>query len=781
MPVRRARTTQTRKRRRPAKAAKPSPNREVKSPPSDLPPIVAPERVILRTDGGFEVEIESDSQLAAIALHWSYRVRNRARWRDDDFTLETLEDFAQRDLKGLGVSPSALERFVEEGFVEVSIPWWEPKQDNSRAHLFPWESVLNLATRTLRDARLLLVVRHLRRASTGTERPESSGSPLVVISSPGKIGTEYDFADERALILASLERKDPAPVASPTLEMLTSEVKKVMPGIIHLSGVDTHQGAVILDDEDSEVIGDGVYLASEDGEPEAVSAEALAKALNSGATSPSLVTLNLYNSSARLCPWIVALGAGAAIGLQDEVDDVVAERFFGDFYSAWRISRFARRRAFEIALGQAAADSSSVRLGGIVLWTAHSLVAEEPVGPKRAPKPRPDQDDLTKSVRSERESLIQIQDAADLKGTLGVIPKPRDELNYALLHNDVDLFESFLFRKFRPGTLNDVKVEVQLSVGSSPFTYKQTLALVDPVTDILRSVRVPLTWDYLRSMRETTRTALYVSVKCGNLQAFEQTFPVLLHPLEQWRDDPLENRYLASFVQPGDPAVAQIIERARPYLRALLDDPEASFDGYQSVDLNADDPYAWVDLQVQAIWSAIAFDLDLAYTNPLATPGESSQRLRSPSEIVKTQFGTCIDLALLFAACLEFVEIYPVMFLIDGHSFPGYWRGNGLHDRFIQIEDGTDADLEGKPSALRAQRAPWMLEKPGYAEIVRLVKTDQLVPLETTLLASRGSFGKATEKGGDNLKSEEEFESMIDVKRARTLRVNALPLWRVIA
>jgi hypothetical protein len=254
---------------------------------------------------------------------------------------------------------------------------------------------------------------------------------------------------------------------------------------------------------------------------------------------------------------------------------------------------------------------------------------------------------------------------------------------------------------------------------------------------------------------------------------------VQLHPLEQWRDDPQENRYLASFVQPGDPAVAQIVERARPHLRALLDDADASFDGYQSVDPSDEDPYAWVDLQVQAIWSAIAFDLGLGYTNPLATPGESYQRLRSPSEIVRTKFGTCIDLALLFAACLEFVEIYPVIFLIQGHSFPGYWRGDLLHERFVQVEDGTDADRTGRLGPILTPSAPWMVEGLGYREIVRVAKTDQLVPLETTLLASRGSFREATEQGSENLADESVFDSMLDVKRARTLGVNALPLWRI--
>jgi hypothetical protein len=42
----------------------------------------------------------------------------------------------------------------------------------------------------------------------------------------------------------------------------------------------------------------------------------------------------------------------------------------------------------------------------------------------------------------------------------------------------------------------------------------------------------------------------------------------------------------------------------------------------------------------------------------------SDQRLRTPSMIVRDHSGTCVDLALFFAACLELVDIYPVIFLL---------------------------------------------------------------------------------------------------------------------
>ena len=47
--------------------------------------------------------------------------------------------------------------------------------------------------------------------------------------------------------------------------------------------------------------------------------------------------------------------------------------------------------------------------------------------------------------------------------------------------------------------------------------------------------------------------------------------------------------------------------------------------------------------------------------------------------------GTCIDLALLLASCLEYVDIYPVVVLLSGHAFAGYWRSESAHDAFVQV------------------------------------------------------------------------------------------------
>jgi hypothetical protein len=50
-----------------------------------------------------------------------------------------------------------------------------------------------------------------------------------------------------------------------------------------------------------------------------------------------------------------------------------------------------------------------------------------------------------------------------------------------------------------------------------------------------------------------------------------------------------------------------------------------------------------------------------------------TQLVRTPAEVVFTGQGTCLDLALLFASCLEENRIHPVILVLKGHALAGFW------------------------------------------------------------------------------------------------------------
>jgi len=245
-------------------------------------------------------------------------------------------------------------------------------------------------------------------------------------------------------------------------------------------------------------------------------------------------------------------------------------------------------------------------------------------------------------------------------------------------------------------------------------------------------------------------------------------------------------------VLPRDPAVSRVIDLSQRYLQALTDDPTAGFDGYQSVEAPAGGKgaleCAGVDLQVRAIWSALLYETPLSYINPPPTFTDSSQRLRAPSDVVDGHRGTCIDLALLVASCLEYVEIYPTIILLTDHAFPCYWRAEEYYNDFalarskavgpVILENGASG------SAAPPQPESWYYVKAHFREVLGEITAGRLVPLEATCLCWRDSFATACEQGLRNLSRRGRFDSMLDIRSARTDEFSAvtpLPILRVEA
>ena len=336
-----------------------------------------------------------------------------------------------------------------------------------------------------------------------------------------------------------------------------------------------------------------------------------------------------------------------------------------------------------------------------------------------------------------------------------------------------NLFGSFVIRKYTLNAIRDLEVEVTLQIGSDQFRYRSMFDLEEQSLDIAGRIRVPLTWEYARTLRETVLTSLYINVTYEGESIYKDTLQVRLLPPDEWKDTKLDGKWLPSFVLPRDHAVRDIVNKAQNYLKAINDDPDAGFDGYQS-----GDPVI-VDFEVQAIWSALIYDYDLGYIDPPPTYSHSSQRLRSPEEVMSGGCGTCIDLALLFASCLEYIGLYPVIFLLKGHAFPGYWRHYGDHSEFFELwkrPPVSDGDVSTATIQLADADGFWMIERDGFELILSALVEEEIVPVETVALTSRDSFAQACEEATINLGKRDFFDAMLDIRKARDNRVTPLPL-----
>ena len=140
-------------------------------------------------------------------------------------------------------------------------------------------------------------------------------------------------------------------------------------------------------------------------------------------------------------------------------------------------------------------------------------------------------------------------------------------------------------------------------------------------------------------------------------------------------------------------------------------------------------------------------------------------------------------LALLFASCLEFVGIYPVVFLIAGHAFPGYWRSDKAwwrmkQFRFSDPAGPAESAAVSRPAAITSgQSEGWMFDGvDNLVELLRYVQDGTLVPFESTYVASQRGFFRSLEEGSARLHPDT-FDAMIDIQSARAASVTPLPLF----
>jgi hypothetical protein len=397
---------------------------------------------------------------------------------------------------------------------------------------------------------------------------------------------------------------------------------------------------------------------------------------------------------------------------------------------------------------------------GVVLWTAQPLVG----APKEA-----------KKARRTAAKPQPLKIGADKSQAFYFRVEPHTEVNYSLLHNGGGLFNAFRCLKFEPYYANNIRVSVMLYMGTESYPYEATFDLEadNPILDIASHINLVLTSQFARSLRENVLTSMNVRVSYDDQELYHETHRIKLLAVNQWVFDSAEgNRLLASFVLPGDPAVPRIVDAAQKYLMALRDDPAAGFDGYQSTDpddvQHGDDG---VDMQVRALWSALCYDLPLSYVNPPPVFTGGQQRLRTPSDIVNGKRGTCVDLALMFAACLEYVEIYPVIFVLSDHAFPGYWRNERAYQDFLEMRKIPEAALEGMVDASAAAQ-----RRQRFEEVRRWVRDGDLVPIETVWLTNHSGFAEAVKAGIENLRSSSNFESLVNIYALREVGITPLPI-----
>lgn len=317
-------------------------------------------------------------------------------------------------------------------------------------------------------------------------------------------------------------------------------------------------------------------------------------------------------------------------------------------------------------------------------------------------------------------------------------------LNISLYLNNIKPVQSLGIEN--TSEINSAQLEVKITADLpciEPFAY------MVPFVPAKNQVKIPLDGlkinrDFLNGLSETERANIAIEVIENDSAIIKETIVVNIHPLEIFNGFQNLPELIAAYITPNHPYIYHIKRKTVDVLEKQGLKP--AFEGYQS-----NDPQRILQI-MSAIYSAIQGE-EIIYSSLPPGYEETGQRLRLLNTIQQEKFGNCIDLSLLFAACLEAVDLNPILIIVRGHAFVGCWLQD---DKFSEVINDDKTAITKRLSK-------------GICEMAAVEAT-------SVCKGNNIKFNDALNAGEAQLIQKEDFLLSVDVKRARTLRIRPLPL-----
>lgn len=275
-----------------------------------------------------------------------------------------------------------------------------------------------------------------------------------------------------------------------------------------------------------------------------------------------------------------------------------------------------------------------------------------------------------------------------------------------------------------------------------PFSYSVIIPAGKEIRIPMEEFRIRR--EYFNTLSETEKAFIKVEIVKKEETLAHKIIEINVHPLEYFGGFQVLPELIAAYITPNHPYIYHLKRKAID----LLDKQglKAEFEGYQS-----DDPERVMQL-MSAIYSAIQEENIIYSALP---PGyeETGQRLRLLDTIRQERFANCIDMSLLFAACLEAVDLNPVLVVVKGHAFVACW-----------LKDDKFAEVVNDDKSAITKRLSRGIREMAAVEAVSMCKGKNI------------RFTDAVNMGEAQLVQNEDFLLSVDIKRARTSLIRPLPL-----
>lgn len=317
-------------------------------------------------------------------------------------------------------------------------------------------------------------------------------------------------------------------------------------------------------------------------------------------------------------------------------------------------------------------------------------------------------------------------------------------VNFAMQQNYVPIIRSLRLTNLTDAPLSQLTVKITAEPQfAHPFEARLEQLLPNAPLEI-SPVKLTVSPEFLYTLTEKMAALLHLEVLAGEESIHREELSVELLAHDQWLGILHMPEMTAAFVTPNHPKVTELLGKAAKFLQKWTGSP--SFTGYQSKNPNI------VKKQAAAIYAALQAE-NIAYSMPPASYETVGQRIRLPHAVLEQKCGTCLDLSVLYASCLEAVDLRPLIVFVEGHAFAGLW-----------LEEESFPECAEDDAAAITKRAAAGIDSLCLVECTDLVAGKNV------------DFDRAEHHALANLEDTASFQLAVDVLRCRCSGIRPIPM-----
>lgn len=314
-------------------------------------------------------------------------------------------------------------------------------------------------------------------------------------------------------------------------------------------------------------------------------------------------------------------------------------------------------------------------------------------------------------------------------------------INFALQQNRIPVIRFFSIENTSEKNIKDIRIKLTIEPECAESILYNIESIAANESIRIDDLKLKLSTNFFIQLTERLAGNILMEILAGDEILFQKDFPIDVLAFDQWSGTSVLPEMLSAFITPNHPVILPIQKRASAILETLTG--SADLNEYQSRNPNR------VKSQMAAIYNAIA-EQDIIYSSVPASFEISGQRIRLADNVLSQKMGTCLDMALLYASCLEAIGMHPLIILTQKHAYAGAWL----------IPDTFPDSVIDDSSFLSKRTAD------GINEIL-------LVEATCMNKGNNCPFDQAVKIASDNMKGD--FMLALDVKRTRFSGIRPLP------